>query len=148
MKKSLSEDFKRKVQHQYDYICCRALQGEAKNYYNQIKKQREKEVLFGEMSDTEMNKLCVEDQYKVEKNQLTVFEFEIEITNDLLEEALKHLTKRKRDVILLSFFEEMSDVEIAKKMKLVRSTVNEHKKRSLEILKELMKEGYITDENK
>ena len=105
-------------------------------------------MLFGEMSDTEMNKLCVEDQYKVEKNQLTVFEFEIEITNDLLEEALKHLTKRKRDVILLSFFEEMSDVEIAKKMKLVRSTVNEHKKRSLKILKELMKEGYITDENK
>ena len=83
----------------------------------------------------------------MKKNQLTVFEFEIEITNDLLEEALKHLTKRKRDVILLSFFEEMSDVEIAKKMKLVRSTVNEHKKRSLEILKELMK-GYITDENK
>lgn len=50
------------------------------------------------------------------------------------------LTKRKRDVILLSYFMGMSDAEIARKMKLVRSTVNEHRKRSLEILKDVMEE--------
>lgn len=34
----------------------------------------------------------------------------------------------------------MSDAEIARKMKLVRSTVNEHRKRFLEILKDVMEE--------
>ena len=97
------------------------------------------------MSETEMNRLSAADQYKAENCQFVVFEYEIEITNELLAEALKQLTKRKRDVILLSFFEEMTDVEIAEKMNLVRSTVNEHKQRSLKILKEYMK-GYITDD--
>ena len=58
----------------------------------------------------------------------------------LIAEALTSLTKRKRDVILLSYFMGMSDAEIARKMKLVRSTVNEHRKRSLEILKDVMEE--------
>lgn len=34
----------------------------------------------------------------------------------------------------------MSDAEIAKEMNLVRSTVYEHRKRSLEILKKVMEE--------
>ena len=55
--------------------------------------------------------------------------------------ALKKLTERKRDVILLYFFMDMNDVEIAKSMNLVRSTVCEHRKRSLEILKEILKEA-------
>jgi len=49
-------------------------------------------------------------------------------------------------VILLSYFMGMSDAEIARKMKLVRSTVNEHRRRSLEILKEVMEEK--ADESK
>ena len=49
-------------------------------------------------------------------------------------------------MILLSYFMGMSDAEISRKMKLVRSTVNEHRRRSLEILKEVMEEK--ADESK
>ena len=42
------------------------------------------------------------------------------------------------DVILLSFFMDMNDAEIAREMKIVRSTVHEHRKRSLEVLKNIM----------
>ena len=59
-------------------------------------------------------------------------------------EALKELTERKRNVILLSYFMEMSDADIAREMNLVRSTIHEHRTRSLEILRKIM-EG-IADE--
>lgn len=59
----------------------------------------------------------------------------------LLAEALNALTDRKREVILLSYFMEMSDVAIARKMNLVRSTVHEHRTRSLELLKQIMEEN-------
>lgn len=95
-----------------------------------------------------MNRLYTMDQYRAEKHQMTVLGYEIEITDDLLAEALKVLTKRKRDIILLSFFQGMSDAEIARRLDLVRSTVNEHKKRSLEILKNFMEKGYKNDETK
>ena len=44
----------------------------------------------------------------------------------------------------LSYFMEMSDADIAREMNLVRSTIHEHRTRSLEILKKIM-EG-IADE--
>ena len=68
----------------------------------------------------------------------------IEVKNTLIAEALKELTERKRNVILLSYFMEMSDADIAREMNLVRSTIHEHRTRSLEILRKIM-EG-IADE--
>ena len=66
------------------------------------------------------------------------------VKNTLIAEALKELTERKRNVILLSYFMEMSDADIAREMNLVRSTIHEHRTRSLEILRKIM-EG-IADE--
>ena len=60
------------------------------------------------------------------------------------ERRIKELTERKRNVILLSYFMEMSDADIAREMNLVRSTIHEHRTRSLEILRKIM-EG-IADE--
>ena len=65
--------------------------------------------------------------------------------NALLAEALTALTERKRDIILLSYFMEMNDADIARKLNLVRSTVHEHRTRSLEILKIMLEEN--ADEN-
>ena len=50
------------------------------------------------------------------------------------------LSEKKRDVVLLSYFMDMSDTEIARVMNLVRSTVHEHRKRSLELMKKMMEE--------
>jgi len=52
----------------------------------------------------------------------------------------KKLSEKKRDVILLSYFMDMSDAEIARKMNLVRSTVHEHRTRSLELMKKIMED--------
>ncbi|MDO4475096.1 MAG: sigma factor-like helix-turn-helix DNA-binding protein, partial [Eubacteriales bacterium] len=57
-----------------------------------------------------------------------------------------NLTEKKRNVILLSYFMDMSDAEIAREMNLVRSTIHEHRKRSLELLKQIMEAN--TDEKK
>lgn len=143
-----SSDYEMTIRHQYDRICCLALKCEAIDYFRRINIQRKREVMFCEMSEAELNRLYTMDQYRAEKHQMTVLGYEIEITDDLLAEALKVLTKRKRDIILLSFFQGMSDAEIARRLDLVRSTVNEHKKRSLEILKNFMEKGYKNDETK
>lgn len=68
-------------------------------------------------------------------------EYDVKVKSSLLAEALNALTDRKREVILLSYFMEMSDAAIARKMNLVRSTVHEHRTRSLELLKQIMEEN-------
>ena len=91
--------------------------------------------MLSELSQKELDQLATHDEYDLESYKFQVLNYDIEVKDALIAEALTSLTKRKRDVILLSYFMGMSDAEIARKMKLVRSTVNEHRKRSLEILR-------------
>ena len=79
-----------------------------------------------------------------ENHHIQLHGYDIEVKNTLIAEPLKELTERKRNVILLSYFMEMSDADIAIEMNLVRSTIHEHRTRSLEILRKIM-EG-IADE--
>ncbi|WP_347708401.1 sigma factor-like helix-turn-helix DNA-binding protein [Ruminococcus sp. D54t1_190329_F1] len=46
----------------------------------------------------------------------------------MIAEALQTLTEKKRNVVLLSYFMDMSDADIAREMNLVRSTINEHRR--------------------
>ena len=43
--------------------------------------------------------------------------------------------------MLLSYFMDMSDADIAREMNLVRSTINEHRRRSLELMRKNMEES-------
>ena len=132
--------FEETIQHQFDRLCKLALKGEKIDYIRHMEYLRKNEVMLSELSQKELDQLAIYDEYDLESYKFQVLNYDIEVKDALIAEALTSLTKRKRDVILLSYFMGMSDAEIARKMKLVRSTVNEHRKRSLEILKDVMEE--------
>lgn len=145
MGKSPSQ-FEETIRHQFDRICKLALKGEKIDYIRHMEYLHKNEVMISELSQEELNQLFVQDEYDLESFRFQVLNYDIEVKDSLIAEALTLLTKKKRDVILLSYFMGMSDAEIARKMKLVRSTVNEHRRRSIEILKEVMEEK--ADESK
>lgn len=87
------------------------------------------------------------DEYIVESEVFRVLDYDVEVKDELIGEALKYLPEKKRNVILLSFFMDMTDTEIAKHMNLVRSTIHHHRVSSLQALKKIM-EGIRNDENK
>ena len=80
------------------------------------------------------------DKYDLEIYRFQVLDYDIEVTDTLIAEALHTLTEKKRNVVLLSYFMDMSDADIARKMNLVRSTISEHRKRSLELMRKIMEE--------
>lgn len=137
MEKS-SFEIKETIRHQFDYICKLSLKGEKIDYSRHMAYLHKNEVILSELSQDEWNQLATYDVYNIENYRFQVLNYDIEIQNSLIAEALENLTKRKREVILLFYFMGMSDAEIAKEMNLVRSTVYEHRKRSLEILKKVM----------
>ena len=64
-------------------------------------------------------------------------------SGDLLADALAQLPEGKRDVILLSYFLEMTDREISEKLNIVHQTVSKRRLVTLKELREyLMKEGF------
>lgn len=144
MEQSSSYDEKT-VMHQFDRKCKLALKGETVDYERHLAYLRKHEILFSELSEQEMESLSVFDEYELEKSYFRAGGYDVEVKNALLAEALTTLTERKRDIILLSYFMEMNDADIARKLNLVRSTVHEHRTRSLEILKIMLEEN--ADEN-
>ena len=69
-----------------------------------------------------------------------------EITAKLLAEALHSLPEEKREAVLLYYFFDMSDVEIAKLHNIPRSTVQYRRTSSFELLKRYLEERAY-DEN-
>lgn len=131
--------------HQFDYVCKMTIKHEFIDIQRKKKRQRRHEVLFSELSEEERKKCCYLDEYSVENSHFFVLGYDIEVKDSLLAEALLDLSEKKRNVILLYYYIGMTDDEIAREMKLVRSTIHEHRKRSLEILQQKMK-GYVRNE--
>lgn len=140
MEQSSSYDEKT-VRHQFDRKCKLALEGEVVDYDRHMDYRRKHEVLFSELSEGQLGNLARMDEYEETSYFFKTCDYDVKVKGTLLAEALHTLTDRKRDVILLSYFMEMSDAAIARKMNLVRSTVHEHRTRSLELLKQIMEEN-------
>lgn len=129
------------VMHQFDRLCQLALDGEAADYFRHLEYRANYEVNFSAMTEQELDSIFVMDEYNLDNSHFQVLGYDIEVKDTLLVEALQALTVKKRNVVLLSYFLEMTDVEIARKMNLVHSTIREHRIRSLELLKKLMEEN-------
>ena len=85
-----------------------------------------------------MEQLAAYDRYPWENNTFILGGDVILIENDLLADALNALPQDNRDILLMYWFLEMADREIAERMNLARRTINNRRLKSYRLLKELM----------
>ena len=128
------------IRLQFDRFCQKVLHDEKVDYIRKQEHLKQHEITFDEVPGKELYKLLVFDEYEAEHEHFSLYGYDIAVKDTLLAEALKELSDRKRNVILLSYFMEMSDADIARKMNLVQSTIFQHKKESIKILKKMMEE--------
>ena len=127
-------------QHAFDAFCKKVLRNDVRNYYDEVKRLRSKEVSFSELSELELEQLSTTDKYFVTEQTFNVLGNEIIVNDESIAEALRNLPERNRDIILLSYFLELSDGEIGKKLNLIRSTVQYQRTSTLRELKKIMEE--------
>nr|WP_286314232.1 RNA polymerase sigma factor [Mammaliicoccus lentus] len=124
----------------FNAFCKRVLKNEAINIYNERQRRQTKEMTFSNLTPQEENQLYTLDkQYEGEEGE----SFQVagkKITPKLLSEALRALPKEKRKTVLLYYFFEKSDVEIAELLDIPRSTVQYRRTSSFERLKRFLEE--------
>lgn len=130
---------------QFDSFCKTVLRNEANDYKREQKRLQKHEVCFSELNEKQLEQLkiadeWIQDDWMESAEMFHIFEYDIEVKDELLCEALNSLSETKRNVILLSFFIEMKDKEIAKQLNLVPSTIFHHKTSSLQKLKKFIEE--------
>lgn len=130
------------TQHAFDSFCKKVLRNEVRNFYKEVRRQRENEVLFSELSAKELEQLGATDDYFVEEGTFSVADCDVIVKNELLAEALRSLPDEKRDIVLLYYFLKMSDKEIGERLDMIRATVQYKRTSTLKQLKEILGGGH------
>ncbi|POR00403.1 hypothetical protein AU468_09670 [Alkalispirochaeta sphaeroplastigenens] len=125
-------------QHAFDSFCKKILKHEVRDFYDELKRQRSREASFSDLSTKQMEQLFTEDQYFTTEQLFNVLGLDVVVADDSISDALKGLSERKRDIILLSYFLELTDREIGDKLNMLRASVQYQRTRTLQQLKKIM----------
>ena len=127
------------IRHSFDSYCKKILKNKTLDLQRRTKWQREREISFSELTAQELAELSVTDKYSYEYD-FTVLGESVGITNADLADALNELPQELRDIILMSYFFDMTDKEIAEHLHMARRTIAYQRANTLKKLKNLMKD--------
>ena len=133
-------DFQKTVQCRFESCLKKVVRHVVKDYQKKLKRRKKEETLFCELPEIVVENLAVWDDYDTDYTIFNVCGSDIRICDDELAEALKHLSERNRENLLMYYFLEMSDTEIAKRQNISRSGVFQNRHNSLELMKKILKE--------
>ena len=133
-------DFQKTVQCRFESCLKKVVRHIVKDYQQELKRRKNKEVPFCELPDIIVEKLAVWDDYETDYTIFNVCGMDIKILDDELAEALKKLPERKRNTLLMYYFLEMTEKEIADLQNITQSGVFRNRYHALGTMKKLLKE--------
>ena len=105
-----------------------------------LKRRKDKEIPFCELPEIFVENFAVWDDYETDYTIFSVCGIDIRVLDDELAEALKKLPERKRNTLLMYYFLEMTESEIANLQKITQSGVFRNRHHALETMKKILKE--------
>ena len=119
----------------------RTLKTERINAHTELRKRQAHEISFSDLTPKEENQLYTcEDFFAEDKEEQTFFAGGKELSAKLIADAIHSLPEEKRRAVLLYYFFDMSDAEIAALYQIPRSTVQYRRTSSFELLKRYLEE--------
>ena len=135
-----TSSFEHIVRLQFNALMMIVIKGTLSSHRRQIARRSKHEVLFCELPEMKQIEHGMNDSYSHEFVSFQVLDFVIRISDEELSTALKELTERQRNAILLHFFQDMNDREISELYHVSRSAINSRRDRGLKKLQKLLNE--------
>ena len=139
MVRPLSDEEKEAVRHKFDSYCKKILRHAAINYDKKRNYLAEREMYISDLPEHIYSLTHTNNQFQ----QDYLFEVSGEIIvvkNDDIARALTALSAVQREIILLSYFTDMTDTEISGRLNIIRSTVQFKRTDALKKLKGILEE--------
>lgn len=134
-----TSSFEHIVRIQFNALMMTVIKCTVKSRNRQFARRSKHEILFCELSDAKNLECGTTDKYSCDYISFEVLNFTMQISNEELAVALYKLSSKERDVILLHYFQNMSDQEIAELYHVSRSAVYRRRSNGLKKLKVLLK---------
>ena len=143
-----TSSFEHIVRIQFNALIMTVIKRTVKSKKRQFARRSKREVLFCELSDMKQLECGTTDNYSCDYISFEVLNNTIQVSNEKLAVALHKLSEKQRDVILLRYFQGMSDQEIAELYHVSRSAIYRRRSNGLKKLKALLKERNRTNEKR
>lgn len=124
----------------FDCYSKKILKNEAINIQKEYQRMNRLQTSFSDLTPEQLAQFSAYDEYSTDYSKFKVLEYDIAVRDELLAEALQELPEKKRDILLLSYFLEYSDVEIAELLHSVQRTVGYHRTNALKELKKRLED--------
>ena len=133
------------LRHRYDAFCKAVLRNEAKSYWSEMAHRREREKSLDALTQEEMDKLSVVDDYPSDSYVFSSYGYDLLIDNELVAEAFASLPEQEQSILILHCVLDLADGEIGSLMGMSRSAIQRHRTKTLKDLRTklmaLMPEG-------
>ena len=107
-------------------------------YLRNMKRQREREVFFSDLSQAELDKLCVVDRYPSDSIVFSSHGYDLHIDNELVAEAFSTLPQMEQSILILHCTLDLADGEIGNLVGMSRSAVQRHRTKALQELRKAL----------
>ena len=136
-------------QCRFDAFCKKVLRNEARAYLRNMKRQREREAFFSDLSQAELDKLCVMDRYPSDSIVFSSHGYDLHIDNEFVAEAFATLPQMEQSILILHCTLDLADGEIGNLVGMSRSAVQRHRTKALQELHELgIRTVMVTGDNR
>ena len=125
-------------QCRFDVFCKKVLRNEARAYLRNMKRQREREAFFSDLSQAELDRLCVVDRYPSDIIVFSSHGYDLHIDNEPVAEASSALPEMEQSILILHCPLDLADGEIGSLVGMSRSAVQRHRTRALQELRKTL----------
>lgn len=142
MYRPFSEQEKESIRHKFDYYCKKVLRGAAINYDKKNNYLAEHEIPIAGLPEN-IYQLTQMDKYFQQNYFFEVSGENILVKGEDIAHMISILPVLRREIILLSYFTDMSDSEISDKLNMRRQTVQYQRKAALTDLRKILEGDQI-----
>lgn len=134
----LSIEYRESIERRFHAFCKAVLHNEACNYYRERTRKIQHEISFEYLQENTSFAPHSIDEYFVLQDKPTIFAVNgqtVIVDSEKLAKALSRLSQRRREIILMRYYLQLRDKQIAALLGKPRTTVNYQKNAALKQLR-------------
>lgn len=132
--------FENAIRLQFDTLMKKVIDGIIKNYEKELERRSNRETPFCELPKIMVDSFSVYDEYELDVTVFDVYGMEARVSGDELCRALKQLPERKRNTLLMFYFLDMTDTEIAQLQQISVPGAFKNRQTALRNMKKILQE--------
>ncbi|MGX6979371.1 RNA polymerase sigma factor [Vagococcus elongatus] len=126
------------IEEQFDAYCKAVLRNKVRGIYREEKRHDDKQVLLSGIPEQVLDELSIYDDYLLDAATMMAADILVTIRDVTLALAIDSLPDTIKKVILMSFYLDMNDTEIADHLNVSRGTVYYYRQKGLKQIKDYL----------